>query len=72
MIPKIMFILIIGSVFCVLMGIALTAVRAVKLVRRDRALANKIWAYWQVEKARSHATEEEDIAPKCSDTQCAG
>jgi hypothetical protein len=55
---NILLILIIGSGCCVLVGVMLTAVRLVKLIRRERALANKIRSYWQLRETDPHATED--------------
>ena len=40
-------ILIIGSACFVLIGVIMTAVRLVRIIRRERSLADKIQSYWQ-------------------------
>jgi hypothetical protein len=47
MIQDIEFILIIGAVLCVFLGILMTSIRYVKIIRRERAMADKIRMYLQ-------------------------
>ena len=55
---NILLILIFGSGCCVLTGVLLTGVRLVRLIRRERALANKIRSYWQLREMDPHVTED--------------
>jgi hypothetical protein len=49
---------IIGSACCFLIGCVMTAVRAARLVRRERALLNKSFSDWQIEKTGLYITDE--------------
>ena len=56
---NILLILIIGSACFVLTGVIMTAVRLVRIIRRERSLADKIQAYWQFKGVDFHITEED-------------
>ena len=52
---------IIGSACCFLIGCVMTAVRAVRFVRRERALLNKSFSNWQIEESAETASQCTDI-----------
>jgi|GEM_PF-2339799 len=59
---------IIGSACCFLIGCVMTAVRAVKLVRRERVLSNKSSLDWQIQEAGFCRTDEgAGTASNCAD-----
>ena len=53
-------IFIIGSACCVLIGIIIIIVRAVKIVRRERTMENRFWSYLQINKTDHTKSEKNE------------
>ena len=50
MLKDVMLVLIVGSASCVLIGVIITVIRAIRLIRRERVIKKKMWMDLRAEK----------------------